>query len=29
VMFTLLGEARTPQQVLDPSPWYAYDSLSV
>lgn len=29
VMFTLLGEVRTPQQVLDPSPWYEYDSLAV
>lgn len=23
-MFTLIGESRTPDQVLDPSPWYAY-----
>ena len=28
-MLTLFGETRTPAQVLDPSPWYDYDSLTV
>lgn len=28
-MVTLFGETRTPAQVLDPSPWYDYDSLTV
>ncbi|MEO0455290.1 MAG: tyrosinase family protein [Cyanobacteria bacterium P01_A01_bin.114] len=28
-MFTLLGDARTPADVLDPAEWYSYDSLVV
>lgn len=28
-MFTLLGESRTPADVLDPAQWYSYDSLVV
>jgi tyrosinase len=28
-MFTLLGEGRSPQQVLNPAQWYDYDSLAV
>ena len=28
-MYSLFGETRTPLQVLDPSPWYDYDSLTV
>ncbi|MEM9264445.1 MAG: tyrosinase family protein [Cyanobacteria bacterium P01_F01_bin.13] len=28
-MFTLLGDVRTPADVLDPSEWYSYDSLVV
>lgn len=29
VMFTLLGDARTPAQVLNASEWYDYDSFEV
>ena len=28
-MIAILGSSLTPQDVLDPSPWYDYDSLSV
>jgi tyrosinase len=28
-MVALLGEALTPADVLDPTPWYSYDTLSV
>lgn len=25
-MFAILGDALTPQEVLDPTPWYRYDT---
>jgi tyrosinase len=29
IMVALLGDAMRPQELLDPSPWYSYDTLTV